>query len=723
MEMRAVEDIAMGEDLTPPMPPLAFALHDSALNSHCSACFYPLPATPFPPLLGDLPRKPPHVPNERPAVLYCSSLCSSLDSPLHFSSAEAQVLYLFLRLPLAAWSGSSDLRLSLRLLHTFQKFNIFPRKGGFFPCDRRMEIGGKKDDPLEENKNFEVPDENLENQAEQCGVMEISGHKDGVFERIAGLMTNRERLIFREVKNDPFPESGAESMMERIREGTKAIAAAIMMCAGEEMCVKSPHEYAVEEMVLCLVLTNAVEVQDRRGNSIGIAVYGTPFSWINHSCSPNAFYRFTVTSEEKDCTCLRISPAATSNGCGNVMEDGVILGGGVGYGPRVIVRSIKAIERGEEVTIAYTDLLQPKEMRQEDLWLKYLFWCCCKRCSVPHSTYVDRALQMVSATNLYSTNMISDHELYKDEEIKKLREAFDEAILDYLSFSDPKLCCEKLEILLMYGHIEEENLKRKEEKLHRNPKLHLFHHLSISAYTTLASAYKVRANDLLSIDSDTNEQRFQAFGMFKTSAAYSLLLTGVSHHLFMFESSLVASVANFWTGAGESLLSLSSVSWWDSSLKSEPVKLDIPPPLSMKCNDCSLSGVFKPNSKNGQDQTIWFQETKMLLLNCIANLTSSVWSTLSSKSSFLKLIPNPIEFSWLESVGQLKVSHFESHIFEERDDEFRSSLILLAIHCLRYGALLSSISHGFASSDNICIIEESWPSQRTPVNCEVVKLV
>lgn len=31
-----------------------------------------------------------------------------------------------------------------------------------------------------------------------------------------------------------------------------------------------------------------------------------------------------------------------------------------GYGPRVVVRSIKAISKGEEVTIAYTDLLQPK---------------------------------------------------------------------------------------------------------------------------------------------------------------------------------------------------------------------------------------------------------------------------------------------------------------------------------------------------------------------------
>ena len=31
-----------------------------------------------------------------------------------------------------------------------------------------------------------------------------------------------------------------------------------------------------------------------------------------------------------------------------------------GYGPRLIVRSIKRIKKGEEITVAYTDLLQPK---------------------------------------------------------------------------------------------------------------------------------------------------------------------------------------------------------------------------------------------------------------------------------------------------------------------------------------------------------------------------
>lgn len=33
------------------------------------------------------------------------------------------------------------------------------------------------------------------------------------------------------------------------------------------------------------------------------------------------------------------------------------------YGPRMIVRSIKRIKRSEEVTVAYTDLLQPKVRR------------------------------------------------------------------------------------------------------------------------------------------------------------------------------------------------------------------------------------------------------------------------------------------------------------------------------------------------------------------------
>ena len=42
---------------------------------------------------------------------------------------------------------------------------------------------------------------------------------------------------------------------------------------------------------------NAVEVQDNEGRNLGIVVYDINFyfSWINHSCSPNACYRFLIS--------------------------------------------------------------------------------------------------------------------------------------------------------------------------------------------------------------------------------------------------------------------------------------------------------------------------------------------------------------------------------------------------------------------------------------------
>lgn len=68
-----------------------------------------------------------------------------------------------------------------------------------------------------------------------------------------------------------------------------------------------------EEAALCLVMTNAVQVQDdRTGRILGIAVYGKDFSWINHSCSPNACYRFSLsepnTPSFRDEKKMRIAP-------------------------------------------------------------------------------------------------------------------------------------------------------------------------------------------------------------------------------------------------------------------------------------------------------------------------------------------------------------------------------------------------------------------------------
>ena len=60
-----------------------------------------------------------------------------------------------------------------------------------------------------------------------------------------------------------------------------------------------PNDDAVLEeatIALSAVLTNAVEVHDNEGRALGIAVFDHIFSWINHSCSPNACYRFVLYS-------------------------------------------------------------------------------------------------------------------------------------------------------------------------------------------------------------------------------------------------------------------------------------------------------------------------------------------------------------------------------------------------------------------------------------------
>lgn len=93
-------------------------------------------------------------------------------------------------------------------------------------------------------------------------------------------MSNRNCLI-----DDPSDEVFVE-----IKEGAKAMAKARRMIRGNG---ESDDDCVVEETALCVVMTNAVEVQDLNGVAVGIAVYDTAFSWINHSCCPNACYRFS----------------------------------------------------------------------------------------------------------------------------------------------------------------------------------------------------------------------------------------------------------------------------------------------------------------------------------------------------------------------------------------------------------------------------------------------
>ncbi|KAK7270954.1 hypothetical protein RJT34_26499 [Clitoria ternatea] len=578
--------------------------------------------------------------------IYCSPSCSAALSPFLLSSAERH---------LPPSSASSDLRAALRLL--------------------------------------------------------IS-HRPSPSPRLAGLLSNR--LLLTCPQNPSNPD---DDVSDRIRFGASAMAEAISKQRGV------PDDDAVLEeamVALCAVLTNAVEVHDNEGRALGIAVYDSTFSWINHTCSPNACYRFIPSSSSyspSEEPKLRIAPFSrhsqqprvtceTDTGaCGSSSE---FSEGGLGFGPRLVVRSIKKIKKGEEVTVAYTDLLQPKAMRQLELWSKYRFTCCCKRCSALPFSYVDHALQEICVISCGSSGSCSNDKFFKDMANSRFTECVDDVISEYLSVGDPVSCCERLEKILMRGL--DEQLEGIEGKSDSKVMLHPLHHLSLNAYTTLASAYKVCASDLSSVDSEIDINKLEAFNRSRTSAAYSLLLAGATHHLFNFESSLIASVANFWIGAGESLLSLTRSSGWNKFVNLGVVVSNVASVTKLKCSKCSLIDRFRACISNGQIKSEEFENVSNGFFYCVSDIAQKVWSFLVYDCHFLRSCKDPIDLSWLMSTKNSNTVDVDAHANKtdmsythESENEEQTyaddatCIFQLGVHCLAYGGLLADICYGHRS--------------------------
>ncbi|KAJ7969808.1 Protein SET DOMAIN GROUP 41 [Quillaja saponaria] len=686
MEMRAMEDIDIGQDITPPIQPLSFSLHDSLLHSHCSACFSPLPSPPnhFPPLLSTFS----YTSHQVPTLFYCSHQCSFSDSSLHVSSAEYNLLRLLESHPSdISFLGddTSDLRAALRFLQSHQ-----------------------------------------------------AAWQSGRTDRIAGLLTNRDKVMTLENSDDDF--------FAKIRFGSRVIAAARKMRDGGKVVSWDVNDDTVmeeEEAALCLVLTNAVEVQDNTGRTLGIAVYYPTFCWINHSCSPNGCYRFSLSSPRSTPSSasevnLRLVPSCHA---GETRESGLIFSNielakeeKQGYGPTVIVRSTKRIRKGEEVTVAYTDLLQPKAMRQLELWSRYHFICCCRRCVVSPLTYVDHVLQEVSAaSDLELSSLSSNYMLYRDRVAKRLTHYIDEIISEYLSVGDPESSCEKLESMLTQGL--DEKLEGNEGQSCLTFRLHPLHHLSLNAYTILASAYKVRVSKLLSLYIGSAKYQLEASNMRRTSAAYSLLLAGATHHLFHSESSLITSVANFWTSAGVSLLTIATSSGWSEHLSCDLAVTNLSSVANFKCSVCSLMERLKTSSSNYVD----FEDVTSKFLDCVANSTPKVWRFLVSGCHFLRLFKDPIDFNWLRTTENSSMWDFQTHCSSSNmgsyyDDEESSvgsgalgstehqrvQISQLGAHCLVYGGYLASICYGHPS-DLICHVQNILDQIMNEVSYVVLK--
>ncbi|RWW80739.1 hypothetical protein BHE74_00010904 [Ensete ventricosum] len=168
----------------------------------------------------------------RGAARYCSAACSAADSSAHAASGECCLLR-----DHHPDGDTSDFRAALRLLHSLETLGMGISPPASLPGRPR---------------------------------------------RIAGLLASGLEKVL---------EEGGE-VAGRIMAGAALMSLARGRSRSREADVDGWA--ASLEVVLWAVLTNSVEVHISEVGALGVAVYGPGFSWFNHSCVPNACYRFEL---------------------------------------------------------------------------------------------------------------------------------------------------------------------------------------------------------------------------------------------------------------------------------------------------------------------------------------------------------------------------------------------------------------------------------------------
>ncbi|CAN6241774.1 unnamed protein product [Urochloa humidicola] len=576
MEMRARESVNMSEDITEAIAPYATALHDMFLHSHCSSCFSKLPS-------------------QTPCVMscmmccsvrYCCSECLSSDAVVHSSCGECCffVEHLNRASPNYVTEGTSDLRAALRLLYVLELHGL------------------------------------------------VSSDQINRYSRIGGLSASGI---------DEALEEGGE-IAERILEGSLLMSSARK--ARAQTYASFLDGLKVERMALWTVITNSVEVQLDEGLAMGIAVYGPSFSWFNHSCFPNSSYRFVSAPKNEDCISDKSKSwtVPASKGVPADMwhawhyEEADSTDAPCKYGPRVVVRCTKPINKGDEVCITYIDLFQTKEARHSDLWLKYKFICSCNRCIASPEPYVDLILNC-DARDLNKPEDAVAAPTVEDLDDDDLQQA----ISEYSLGGDAKACCDMIESMLL------ENLMRvhKGELSGRKQILHPLHRVCLKAYMALASAYRFRALSLKTVSLRGEKGTGQSL-FFLVESTKGEMRQYLSEAKFTFPSCL------------------------ESSAKHDSLK------YSEFRSTCEGFG-------------------KQML-----SLSSHCWSFLVQGLPCLEKVKNPIDFSWLGTIICQFLLPEEDYANRSAQDptsftkEQKECILSLAICCVTYCKYLTGICYG-----------------------------
>lgn len=263
---------------------------------------------------------------------------------------------------------------------------------------------------------------------------------------------------------------------------------------------------------------------------------------------------------------------------------------------------------------------------------------------------------------------------------------------------NPKACCERLENMLAES-FQYEQLPP-DVPLLPDLKLQPLHHLSLNAYIALSSAYRIRANNMLPLDAGNQDNELEAFELSRAAAAYALLLAGATHHLFSFDSSLIASAAHFWVSAGKTLLSYLGSPTWISSLGQCNSSSECMPLDNLKQDTDSYHSLHA--KEEGALSWHRFDATCRGFTNCISRISANVWPYLIHRLPCLKDIKSPVDFRWLgitdtRRTGETPSEEVCQHRLEAGksiEGEEQRCVFQLATHSLLYGRYLASICYG-----------------------------
>lgn len=127
--------------------------------------------------------------------------------------------------------------------------------------------------------------------------------------------------------------------------------------------------------LLFIIQSNAHRITQFGGVPIGLGLFPLT-SLMNHSCNPNCVHHFSLSTA--------IPNTARST-------------------PKLVMRALKDIKAGEELTYSYVDLYQSTASRRQQLRHAYFFHCECQRCvqatipvRVPANVCLDCLVQKVA---------------------------------------------------------------------------------------------------------------------------------------------------------------------------------------------------------------------------------------------------------------------------------------------------------------------------------------